>query len=179
MSLTEMILLAIALSIDATVVSFSFGAVLNRNRLKNALLLAGFTGFFQFFMPIISYFLTDFVKEYVISFSHWIVFVIFMYLGINFIIESKKEKNLPNCLGICCILAASIATSIDAFSAGISISLYNTKILIPAFLIGCITFVNALFGFFIANKLQKFSPCLLEILGGLILIGLAVQAISQ
>ena len=81
----EIILLAIALSIDACVVSFTYGLTFNQNRLKNALMLALFTGVFQGIMPVLGYKLTEVVKIYIAPYSQVVVFLIFMFLGIKFI----------------------------------------------------------------------------------------------
>ena len=58
MSYISIILLAIALSIDACVVSFSYGLAFTENRFKNAIRLAACTGLFQGLMPVIGYYLT-------------------------------------------------------------------------------------------------------------------------
>ena len=83
MSLTEIIFLAIALSIDASVVSFSQGLVFSENKRKNSLFLAFFVGLFQFLMPIIGWFIASGIYKYVESYDHWIAFGIFLFLGIN------------------------------------------------------------------------------------------------
>ena len=178
MSYIEIILLSLALSVDACVVSFSYGLAFKDNRLKNALLLALFTGVFQGVMPCFGYFLTGFVKSYIAPYANYIVFAIFLYLGIKFILESfekAKAKNL--CIGITCLLMIGVATSIDAFSAGISLALYGNKILKPALLITAVTFINSLLGFWWGGKLQKMSCRPLEIIAGVTLIGLGLKAI--
>ena len=80
MSHIEIFLLALALSVDAAVVSFSYGLAFTSNRLKNALLLATFTGLFQGIMPCLGYFLTNYVKAYIAPFANLIVFTIFLFL---------------------------------------------------------------------------------------------------
>ena len=143
MTYVEIVLLAFALSIDACVVSFTYGLAFNQQRIRNALLLAGFTGLFQGVMPIIGYSLTEFVKMYIEPYANIIVFVIFMFLGLKFIKEAFEKKQTPLCIGITCLLLIGIATSIDAFSAGISLSLYGNRILKPALLITIVTFINS------------------------------------
>lgn len=93
MSYIEILLLAFALSVDACVVSFSYGLVFKENRLKNALALAFFTGIFQGIMPCIGYYLTTFVKSFISPYSNIIVFIIFMFLGIKFILEACRKIN--------------------------------------------------------------------------------------
>ena len=174
----EIFLLAIALSIDACIVSFSYGLSFNQNRFKNALMIALTTGIFQGLMPCLGYYLTTFVKDYIAPYTHIIVFLIFTLLGIKFIKEAfVANKNKPCCIGILCLLLIGIATSIDAFSAGISLSLYGNPILKPALLITIITFINSILGFHLGGKLKNLPTKFLEILAGIILIILGSKAL--
>lgn len=175
MTYLEIFLLAIALSIDAMVVSFSYGLTFNQNRTKNALLLAFCTGFFQAGMPVIGYYLTSFVKSYIAPYASIIVFLIFLYLGIKFIKEAFEEKNIPQCISTACLIMIGIATSIDAFSAGISLALYGNKIIKPILLIGMITFFNSCLGFKLGGKLKHLPTKGLEVGAGLVLIALGVK----
>ena len=80
MSYIEIILLALALSVDACVVSFSYGLVSHNMRARNSMLLALFTGVFQGIMPVIGYFLTGIVKSYIEPYSGLLIFIIFEIL---------------------------------------------------------------------------------------------------
>lgn len=178
MTYLEIILLAFALSVDACVVSFTYGLTFNQNRIKNMLLLATFTGAFQGLMPCFGYYLTQFIKTFIAPYASLIVFSIFVFLGIKFIKEAfENKKNQPCCIGIVCLLLIGIATSIDAFSAGISLALYGNKILKPALLITFITFINSSLGFILGGKCKKIPTKSLEIIAGLILICLGIKAI--
>ena len=153
----EMFFLALALSIDACVASFSIGMLIEENRKKNALLLAGSTGFFQGLMPILGYILTSYVINLISPFSKFIIFIIFTFLGIKLIKEAfneKKEKTL--CLSTICLILIGIATSIDAFSAVITLYLSGNNILKSSILISVITFINSLLGFNLGNNLKLF-----------------------
>ena len=178
MSYIEIIFLAIALSIDACVVSFSYGLTFNHNRLKNALRLGLCTGIFQGIMPAIGYFLTGFVKTFIEPYAGIIVFTIFMYLGIKFIKEAfEKEKEKQLCIDLKCLLLVGIATCIDAFSAGITLSLYGNGILKPALLIAFVTFANSIAGFFAGGKLKNLPTKWLEVTAGILLIILGIKAV--
>ena len=178
MSEIEIFLLALALSIDACVVSFTYGLTCNQERLKTSFYLAVFTGLFQGIMPIIGYFLTSFVKSYISPYASLIVFLIFTYLGVKFIKEAfEKKENKSLCIGLSCLFLIGIATSIDAFSAGISLALYGNKILKPAILIALVTIVNSLFGFWFGGKLKKNPSRSMEVLAGMVLIVLGVKAL--
>ena len=178
MSYTDIFLLAIALSIDACVVSFSYGLTFAQNRFKNSFNLALFTGLFQGIMPVIGYFLTGFVKSYIEPYAGFIVFAIFTYLGIKFIKEAfDKEKEKQLCIDLKCLLLVGIATSIDAFSAGISLSLFGNKILKPAILIAFVTFINSVLGFVLGGKLKHMPTRGLEVSAGILLILLGLKSL--
>lgn len=178
MSLVEIILLAVALSIDACVVSFTYGLVIEKKKRLNSLLLALSTGFFQFAMPILGYYFVSLLHKYIEAFACYIVFAIFTYLGVKFIKEAfEEDKNAPVCLGVCCLFMIAVATSIDAFAAGVSIRLCEAPLMFSAVLIGAVTFVNSLLGFWGGFVLKKFPPRYLEIIAGMILIGLGVKAL--
>lgn len=183
MSAFDILILAIALSIDASVVSFSNGLIFTVNKRINSLILAFSVGFFQFLMPIIGYFLAQSIDKYVEPYDHWIVFIIFVLLGAKFIkdaYDTKEEKEQIRCyFCFSYILLVSIATSIDALGAGVSIAFSGTKILFPAIVIGCVTFLNSLFGFWSGYLFKKFPTKNLEISGGLILIILAFKVLLE
>ncbi len=178
MTTFEILLLALALSIDAMVVSFSQGLIFKENKLKNSIVLAFFLGFFQALMPVIGYFCALSVYKYLEDINAWIVFAIFMILGIKFIKEAfEEEKQQVCCISLGCLFMFAIATSIDAFGAGISLCFAEVKIWLPVSVIGIITFINSLIGFWGGCLFKKFPPKYLEIAGGLILILLAIKAV--
>ena len=182
MSNIDIFILAVALSIDACVVSFSNGLVFTHNKRINSFMLAVSVGFFQFLMPVIGYFLARSVNKYVEPYDHWIVFGIFILLGAKFIkdaFNTEKEEKLHCYLCFSYILLVSIATSIDALGAGVSIDFTGSKILFPAVVIGLVTFVNSLLGFWSGNFFKKFPTKNLEISGGLILIALAFKILLE
>ena len=144
----------------------------------NALSLAICTGLFQGIMPTIGYYLTGFVKSFIEPYAGLIVFLIFTYLGIKIIIEAfDKEKEKQLCIDFKCLILVGIATSIDAFSAGITLSLFSNHILKPAILIAFVTFANSILGFTLGGKLKHLPTKGLEIFAGLLLIALGVKAL--
>ena len=71
MTLFDIFLLGLALSVDAFVVSFSYGLVLKPHHIKNGLKLGAATGFFQFFMPVVGWYGARSVNKYIESIDHW------------------------------------------------------------------------------------------------------------
>ena len=179
MNLIEIIILSVALALDALIVCFSYGLILKLNRIKNSLKLAFAFGFFQFIMPILGWHFTELFYQYIKSYSKWVIFFIFLFLGLKFFNEafSKKEKVNIFCISFTCLICLAIATSIDAFGAGISLKCFNINILLPSFIIGAITFILSLTGFFSTYLFKKFPNKYIEITGALLLIYLAIKNI--
>lgn len=182
MSIFDILILAIALSMDACIVSFSNGLIFTQNKKVNSFILAASVGFFQFFMPIIGFFAAQSVSQYVDAYDHWIVFGIFILLGAKFIKDSFKEEKEEKINCYMCfkyIFVVSVATSIDALGAGVSIAFTKTQIWFPAIIIGVVTFINSLLGFWGGYLFKKFPTKNLEIAGGVILILLAFKILLE
>ena len=178
MSLIDIILLSIALGIDCLVVSFSQGLIFSENRMLNSLKLAVVMGFFQGIMPIIGYIGIDTLYKYILPFSKWIVFGIFLLLGLKFIFESfVPEKKTVQCLDIKCLISLGVATSIDALVSGATIRLTQTNIVLACLVIGIGSLLMSLTGFWSGNKLKSICSTCLEKAGGIILIALAIKSI--
>lgn len=178
MSYIEILLLAFALSIDACVVSFSYGLCEEKRKSQNALLLAVTTGMFQGIMPLFGGILANIIKSYIIHPADWISFIIFMYLGISLIREAYSDKKIEKiCLSPITLVGIGIATSIDAFSAGIPLVLADSPMIISAILIGVITFINSIAGYSTGIILKRLNSKIIEITGGLALIFLAVKSL--
>lgn len=176
MSLFEIILLAAALGIDCLIVSFSQGLVFKENRIKTSMALAVTMGIFQGIMPVLGFVFADIISDYVSAFAHWLVFAIFFILGIKFITEAFQEKEEKICSpGIKCLISMGFATSVDALAAGASLNLTQSGLIIPALIIGAVSFFMSLTGFWSGNFFAKFPSKFLEITGGGILILLAVK----
>lgn len=178
MGLIEILFLGLALGIDCCVVSFSQGLVFKSQRTKNSLTLALVMGLFQGLMPCIGYIGAETVSRYVEPFSQWLVFGIFLILGLKFIFEAFSDKDEEICcIGLKCLLGMGFATSIDALVAGASINFTNTPLIMSALIIGVLSFILSLSGFWFGNFFKEFPSKYLEIAGGVILLALAVKAI--
>lgn len=179
MDIIDLILLSLALGIDCLIVSFSQGLIFRSERQLNSLKLAIAMGLFQGLMPVVGYVATDKLYKLLIPYSKWIVFSIFFILGLNFILQSFKREvceNL-NCIDLKCLIGLGFATSIDALISGVSLKLTHTMIWFACLIIGLGSFIMSGIGFWSGNIIKNIQPKILHILGGLILIGLAVKSI--
>lgn len=178
MGLIDIILLAVALGIDCFIVSFSQGLIFTSNRTKNSLNLAFTMGFFQGFMPVVGYLGTNSLYKLILPCSRWIVFGIFLILGLKFIVDAFNPKDEEiQCIGLKCLIGFGIATSLDALVSGANLRLTGTNLLISVLIIGAASFLMSAAGFWSGNFIKNIPSKHLEITGGIILILLAVKSL--
>lgn len=135
-------------------------------------------GFFQGFMPAIGYVGTNSLYKLIVPFSKWIVFGIFLILGLKVIVDSfaPKEEEVQ-CIGWKCLCGLGIATSIDALVSGATIRLTGTSLALSVSLIGLASFLMSICGFWSGNFIKNIPSKYLEITGGVILILLAIKSL--
>ncbi len=184
MTLFDIFLLGLALSVDAFVVSFSYGLVLKPHKIENGLRLGISTGFFQFFMPVLGWYGARSVNKYIESIDHWLAFFVFLALGIKIIgdaLENQEESSqkLEKKLTARVLLMIGIATSIDALVTGATIYFMHTPIMLSAIIIGLTTFVCALLGYELCCAFKRFSTKYLELSAGIILIALGCKVLFE
>jgi putative Mn2+ efflux pump MntP len=181
MGIITLILIGIGLSFDTFAVSVSCGIVESKMRFWQASQIAIFFAFFQAIMPIIGWLLGLTVKNYIIQFDHWIAFGLLSFVGGKMIIESfkKPEEKKFNPRKIKTVIILSFATTIDAFTVGISLAFLQVNMLLASFIIGIITFIIAMLGLLFGKKLGEKSGKKMEILGGIILIALGLKLLIE
>lgn len=184
MNYPEIILIALALAVDATVYAFSYGLVLRQKRAQAALWLALSVGTFQAGMPLLGYCGGEALRAIINLWAPWVVLGIFALLGGSIIGKawlSREEEHAPAVpLGIIGLLLVGIATSIDALAVGACMALGNIggPNLQPgtaAGIIGGVTFCCALGSFHCARLLHHLPTRWLETVAGLLLISLGVH----
>ncbi len=188
MNVPEIILVALALAVDATVYAFSYGLVLREKRASSALVLALTVGGYQAGMPLLGYLGGMELRDAVAAWDHWIVLAVFTVLGGSIIrnawcgCDEGEECTKGSPLGFGGLMLAGIATSIDALAVGACMALGSiggqldsTGLIIAIVIIGTITFACALAAFHAARPLQKLPTQWLETGAGMLLIGLGIQ----
>lgn len=188
MSIVETLAIALALSVDASVFSFSYGLTQRTRRLSAALEVALVTGCFQALMPFLGYLGGMRVKAWVGDWDHWIVMAVFGWLGISIIRNAfcnDGGERYCGRLGIRGLFLVGIATSIDALAVGVCLALgsLGSGALSPGTLtavftaIGGTTFLCAMAAFASSRILHRFPTRWLETAAGLALIFLGVQTL--
>ena len=181
MNFVTLILLAFGLSMDAFAVSVSNGICYGRLKLKTIIIMAGAFGFFQGFMPLMGYILGLTFSEFIDTIDHWVAFLILLALGIHMMYEAAKNyfSSKDECKTNVCtnksIFFQGIATSIDAFAAGVGFAFIDANIFFAVFTIAIITFLTSIAGVYIGRKFRGVIKSYAELLGAVILIGIGIK----
>lgn len=183
MTLVEIFLVSVGLSMDAFAVAICKGLAMPRVNRKQTLLIGLYFGVFQAVMPLTGWLLGSQFARRVTKMAPWIAFVLLAWIGGSMIRESlskkeEEEKAEPAELRHRELLMLAIATSIDALAVGVSFSMVELTVPIyaAAALIGCTTFAISVAGVFVGNLFGARYKNRAEFVGGaiLILIGLKI-----
>lgn len=181
LSLAELFVIAVGLSMDAFAVSICKGLSVKRATVSQALCVGGYFGGFQALMPTIGYFLGTQFSVFIASFDHWVAFILLAFIGGNMIRESfsQEEEKLNDSFSLHTMLPLAVATSIDALATGVTFAvLPGVHIGVAVSLIGVTTFVLSavglkvgyVFGARYKNKAELFGGCVLVLMGLKILL---------
>lgn len=180
MDLLGIFIIAFGVAMDAFAVSLCVGTNGAANNKRSIIRLAFHFGLFQGLMVLLGWLTGSTVSRWISQFDHWIAFLLLAFVGVNMIRsginpESETYKTNPTKGSLMVVL--SVATSIDALAVGISLALIKTPILIAATIIGLITMGLSLFGLKAGSRLGKQFGKRMEILGGLVLIGIGLRIV--
>ena len=190
MSLIELFIIALGLSMDAFAVSICKGLSIKKIKFKDALIVGLYFGIFQGGMPLIGYVLGVQFQDKITSFDHWIAFILLSIIGLNMIKESRqKESNDPNPsdniegtknpLHFKEMIVLAIATSIDALAVGVTFAFLNVDIVPAVSFIGIITLTLSMVGVKIGNIFGTKYKSKAELAGGIILIGMGIKILIE
>jgi putative Mn2+ efflux pump MntP len=175
----EIILLGMALAIDAGVVTFAIG-LLHQNeaksqKIKSALLVASTFGFFQFLMlwsgSYCGYLFTFSTLGYYFQIGAGFLF---LALALKCFHESTDSEDKNIVWGLTPVLILAFVTSIDAFISGMSLGTAPRPIL-SAIEVGMITFIICSGFYGLGQVFKKIPDRWLLRFAGLIFIFLGAQ----
>jgi putative Mn2+ efflux pump MntP len=181
MNLFSIVMIALALAMDAFAVSISSGITLKKVRLWQALQMAGFFGFFQAFMPVLGWLAGRWAIQVIQAFDHWIAFALLFFIGLKMIHDACRPGSpaFINPLKLSILFLLALSTSIDALAVGISLSFLKVDIIEPVLIIGFITFILSFAGIYIGRIFGHIFEKKLEIIGGLVLIGIGIKILFE
>lgn len=182
----ELLILAVALSMDAFAVAICKGLSMQKASLKNAAVVGGWFGAFQALMPALGFLLAGilnrFLGDYLETFTGWIAFILLAMIGISMIREAlcKKQEECPDAsVSARVMFPMAVATSIDAMVVGVGYGLQPdmgiTEVLLSVSLIGVITFALSALGVKIGNVFGDKYEKKAQLAGGVVLCLLGLK----
>ena len=177
----ELIILSIALSMDAFAVSLGLGTKITSFDRFFALKVGLIFGFFQGFMPLIGYLAGVGLATYIEAVDHWIAFVLLAAIGSKMLYESFGEAVEDEIAMVSnkVLLLLAIATSIDALAAGFTLTLLPVTITVSVITIGVITLLFSYLGVWWGTHGGAYLESKAERLGGLVLIAIGLKILIE
>lgn len=194
MSLIELFILAVGLSMDAFAVSICKGLSLRKVTFKECGKVGLYFGGFQGGMPLIGFILGVQFKDYITNIDHWIAFILLSFIGINMIRESMQKdeddgivdlteaavgEEEVNQLGFKNMIILAIATSIDALAVGVTFAFLQVDIIPAVSFIAIVTFILSAIGVKIGNVFGTKYKSKAEFAGGAILILMGIKILFE
>ncbi|MBR3198785.1 MAG: manganese efflux pump [Bacilli bacterium] len=174
MDFVLVVLMAVGLSMDAFSLSLAYGT-LSINK-KDKFLLSLITGTFHFFMPLLGMATGNIIFNFIKINSDILVFIILLFIGLEMIISSFKEKEIK-LMKFSEFFLFALAVSIDSFSVGITLTKSIAGVFFSPVIFSFVSFLFTYIGLFIGNKIARLLGKIAPIIGGIILIGVGITYI--
>ena len=181
LTIFDVLLIAVAMSMDAFAVSICKGLSVQHIEKKHMLAVGGWFGGFQGIMPVIGFTLTAIFEGYIESISAFIACALLLLIGGNMMREalSKEEEEIDDSFAVKTMLLLAIATSIDALAIGVTLKLGDANIGVSALLIAAITGILSPIGLKVGNVFGAKYKSKAELVGGLVLIGMSLKFLLE
>ena len=189
MTFTGLLLLAFGLAMDATAVAAARGMTVPVIRMRHVLLVAGLFGGFQALMPLIGWLIGAELGPYVQAWDHWIAFVLLAAIGGKMLWEARgqvdEQAELPaatrktDTFALKVMVVLAIATSIDALAVGFTLPMLGAELAPALVTIGVTTALLSVAGLYAGRKLGALLGKRLDVIGGLVLIGMGTKILIE
>lgn len=190
MQIWEIVVIGIALAMDAFAVSLTDGMTEPKMPFFKALSIAGTFALFQAAMPLLGYYCGYAFASFVQKIAPYLSFALLLFIGAKMIVDCiielrKKEEVLPKRTGAVKLLAQGVATSLDALAVGVALLAQDTTDGLPfhvawcALVIGAVTFSLSLFGVWLGKKAGDRFKSGAGIAGGCVLILIGVKLLVE
>jgi len=176
------LLIAVGLSLDAFAVAVAASVSLGRVNRRQIFRFSFHFGLFQAMMPVIGWLAGMSAARHLERWDHWMAFMLLAFVGGKAVLGALRKENGAEdpssandpTRGLSLVMF-SVATSIDALAVGLSLAALNVTIWTPAALIGIVTATLTVVGMLLGSRVGMRFGKRVEILGGVILIGIGVK----
>lgn len=180
MEFLTVLLIAVGLAMDAFAVSLGIATSGKARDLRSRFRLAFHFGFFQGFMTLLGWLAGSTIAGLINGIDHWVALALLGYVGVNMIrsgFNGDGESFKQNPSKGRTLMMLCVATSLDAMAVGLSMAMVKTPVVYLSIVIGVVTAGLSVFGLLAGTKLGETFGKRMEILGGLILIGIGLNIV--
>lgn len=180
MSFLEVVLIAVGLAMDAFAVAIGIGSGGHARGPRPVFRLSFHFGLFQFMMPVLGWVAGASVAQFIGGIDHWIAFGLLAFVGGHMIrsgLDPSHETEAGDPSRGRTLVMLSVATSIDALAIGLGLAMLGIDIIFPSVVIGVVAAGFTLVGLAIGYRLGQVFGKRMEIIGGLILIGIGLRVL--
>ena len=173
MSVFEIVILGLALAMDAFAVTISNSFAYPKISRARSLSMPLAFGFFQFLMPVVGFVLGQLVSDFITQYGI-ITFAILGFIGGKMIWdafhEEEGEEASEQTLTMPVLLFQAVATSIDALAVGVSFAALEVNVLTSSGIIGITTALTCIVALIIGKRFGNALGEKATIIGGAVLI---------
>lgn len=180
MEFVTSLFIATGLAMDAFAVSLGIGTTGQAHDRRAKFRLAFHFGVFQAGMTLLGWLLGSTIAGYIGSIDHWVAMALLAYVGVNMIrsgLDKDGECYQSNPSKGKTLMMLCVATSLDAMAVGLGMAMIHAPVLFPSLVIGAVTSGLSVFGLLAGTQLGKTFGKRMEMLGGLILIGIGLRIV--
>lgn len=181
MDFIAILLISVALSMDAFAVSICKGLAMNRPTPKQYVTIVLWFSLSHVIAISLGYCLGGAFHSYITEYDHWIAFILLLIIGLNMVRESfsDEEEGLDADTGYKIMLPLSVAISIDALAIGISLAMDSTGLFVPAAMVGITVAVISTIGMRIGSAIGGRYGSRAEFVGGVVLVLIGVKILLE
>lgn len=179
MPVYEVLLIAISMAMDAFSVCLVAGSLHRASGARSAFRLSFHFGLFQFIMPVLGWLAGITLEPLIRDYDHWIALGLLGFVGARMItsaLRGEEAQPLDPSRGWTLVML-SVAVSIDALAVGLSIGVMGLSVWYPAIIIGVVTGLLSFFGLRLGETVGSRLGKPVEIIGGLVLIGIGIRIV--
>lgn len=181
MSVFEIVILGLALAMDAFAVTISNSFAYPKISRARSLSMSLAFGFFQFLMPVVGFVLGQLVSEFITQYAGFITFLILGFIGGKMIWdafhEEEGEEASGQMLTVPVLLFQAVATSIDALAVGVSFAALEVNVLTSSGIIGITTALTCAVALIIGKRFGNALGEKATIIGGVVLILIGLKSL--
>lgn len=178
MGTADILLIALGLGMDAAAVCLAASAAGYANDGRAVFRLSFHFGLFQFLLPVLGWFLGMGLLVFIQGISHWVAFFLLLFVGGRMVksgMDDSSDAPVQDPSRGMTMVLLSIAVSIDALAVGLSLAMLKVNIWYPSVIIGLVTSGMSLVAIRIGRHLGALLGKRMEIVGGLVLMGIGIR----